>query len=224
MFNLYYFTEYATINYVKEHLMNTDSQRPYPVVIIVRGLPGSGKSYLAKELQKSIETPVVMLDPDATDYDSPEYKEHVRQQEAEGVDPKLHAYRFLRAQAYAGIAARKVVVWNQPFTNLEIFNKMTARLHDQAKEHNTHLQILVVEVEIDPDTAKERIKARKQAGGHGPSDETFARFTRDYKSFAKDGYTTVTADGADSPAHSVSLVMQALQDLQSKISTVREEQ
>ncbi len=213
MFNLYYFTEYATINYVKEYPMSTHSQRSYPVLIIIRGLPGSGKSYLAKALQKSIEEPIVMLDPDATDYNSPEYKTHVKQQEAEGVDPKLHAYRFLRAQAYAGIASRKIILWNQPFTNLEIFNKMVARLHTQAEEHDTELRILVVEVDVNPQIAKERVEARKQAGGHGPSDNTFERFVRDYKSFADDGYATVSVDGSSDASVSASAILKTLNNL-----------
>jgi len=187
----------------------------HPTLIVVRGMPGSGKSYLASELQKTLGSDkVVMLDPDATDYESEAYKEHVKAQIAEGVDPKLHAYRFLRAQAYDGIAARKVVIWNQPFTNLEIFNKMVDRLRTHASEHHTHLPILVVEVEIDPEVAKERVLERKRQGGHGPSDNTLAQRINDYKSFADEGYETVTVHGEDDVSSSVSSVVQALQDLQ----------
>lgn len=191
--------------------------REYPILILVRGLPGSGKSYLATRLQQVIKEQtnedVVMLDPDATDYDSKEYAEHVKAQTKEGVDPKLHAYRFLRAQAYEGIAAHKIIVWNQPFTNLEVFNKMVARLRDHAAQHATHLPILVVEVEIDLETAKARVAQRKAAGGHGPSDTTFLRFTNDYTSFAPHGYTTVQINGTDDPTTSVETIMQAIRAL-----------
>jgi adenylate kinase family enzyme len=189
----------------------------YPTLVLVRGLPGSGKSYIATRLQQAIEEAysekVVMLDPDATDYDSAAYAAHVKAQTAEGVDPKLHAYRFLRAQAYDGIAARKIVIWNQPFTNLEIFNKMVDRLRTHATEHNTRLPILVVEVEIDHDTAKARIATRKAAGGHGPSDNTFTRFTNDYTSFGPHGYTTVAVNGEDDALESVETIMESLQSL-----------
>ena len=60
-----------------------------------------------------------MLDPDATDYDSDEYKEHVKRQLADKVDPKLHPYRFLREQAYQGIKSKSIIIWNQPFTKSE---------------------------------------------------------------------------------------------------------
>jgi len=186
----------------------------HPTLIIVRGLPGSGKSYLASALHKSIgEDAAVMLDPDATDYLSQEYIDHIKTQAAEGVDPKLHAYRFLRAKAHKGIVDRKIIIWNQPFTNLEIFNKMIANLRGHAAENNTHLSILVVEVEVDPATAKERIAKRKQAGGHGPSDNTFGRFIGDYKSFAEEGYETVSVHGQDDVAVSVAAITKALQAL-----------
>ncbi len=166
-----------------------------PVLILVRGLPGSGKTYIASMLQSNIGQNVVMLDPDATDYDSDEYKEHVKRQLADKVDPKLHPYRFLREQAYQGIRSKSIIIWNQPFTNIEIFNKMTKGLSEYAKKHNTELKILVVEVETDPEVAINRIKERKQQGGHGPSEDTFKRFISDYQSVADQGYDVIRVSG-----------------------------
>ncbi len=193
-------------------------KREYPILIFIRGMPGSGKSYLAAVLQKSLRElvgvdEVVMLDPDATDYESQEYAEHVKLATAEGVDAKLHAYRFLRAKAYHGIADHKVIIWNQPFTNLEIFHKMIANLQAQAVEHNTSLSILIVEVEIDPTVAKRRVAERKEAGGHGPSDKTLAQRIGDHKSYADEGFETVTVHGEDDIAVSVASVLRALQKL-----------
>lgn len=185
-----------------------------PVALLIRGLPGSGKTYLAGEIKKAIGAEkVVMLDPDATDYQSQEYQDHVKTLTTENVDASLHAYRFLRGKAYAGIAEHKIIIWNQPFTNLEIFNKMAGRLRDQAAEHDTSLPILVVEIEIDSVMAKQRVDKRKNAGGHGPSDDTFERFARDYKSFASDGYCTVTTNGAGDISQSVQTVLAALEKL-----------
>jgi predicted ABC-type ATPase len=185
-----------------------------PTVILVRGLPGSGKTHLTFELKKALdEDKVVMLDPDATDYDSQPYHEHVKQQTAEGVDPSLHAYRFLRAQAFKGIEEDKIVIWNQPFTNLEIFNKMSAKLREHAAQHNKQLAILVVEVVVDHEIAKQRVQQRKLSGGHGPSDDTFTRFANDYKSFASEGYNTVTIHGDEDVAKSVATVVDALEKL-----------
>jgi predicted ABC-type ATPase len=195
------------------------SQKPilnldHPLLIVVRGIPGSGKTYLAEELRTALGADnVVMLDPDATDYDSKEYQAHTQSLTAEGVDPKLHAYRFLRGQAYDGIADHKIIIWNQPFTNLEIFHKMVGRMHDQAAACNTTLPILVVEVVIDDKIAKARVAKRMQAGGHGPSDATFERFVRDYATFANEGYDTVTVQGEDDRAASVAKIVQAAESL-----------
>lgn len=193
--------------------MDTPLQRSHPALIIIRGIPGSGKTYLAKKLVDSIKEPVVMLDPDATDYDSKEYADHVAEQTAAGVDPKLHAYRFLRAQAHRGIENHDIIVWNQPFTNLEIFHKMMNNLRTHASEHDTEFALLVIEVEVDAEIAKQRMIERKQAGGHGPSDEIFERFVNDYKSYSNEGFNTLTIDGSGDIDTSVAKVLDALHAL-----------
>lgn len=187
--------------------------RDCPIVILVRGLPGSGKTHVAFALRDTLSEEVIMLDPDAIDYEGEEYAEHVKQQIADEVDPKLHAYRFSRAKAYKGIADKKIVMWNQPFTNLEIFNKMVANFRIQAEENNVELPILVVEVQTNPELAKQRVEARKQAGGHGPSGDTFNRFVNDYEPFGPHGYTTVSVNGEDDVAISVQTIMSALHQL-----------
>lgn len=197
--------------------MNYMPDTLHPTLILIRGLPGSGKSYLSAALQQVLGPErVVMLDPDAIDYESVTYKAHVEAQTAEGVDPKLHAYRFLREQAYQGIRDHKVIVWNQPFTNLEIFQKMVDRLQTHAAENGTSLPMLVVEVAADPTTAQARVEARKQAGGHGPSENTFARFTREYTTAAPLGYDTVSVSGEADISGSVATILTALDELETE--------
>lgn len=181
-----------------------------PLIILIRGIPGSGKSYIAHELAHKLGSDVILLDPDTIDYDSQQYAQHVEQLTADGVDPKLHAYRFLRGMAYQGIKDGKVIIWNQPFTNLEIFHKMTHNLYAQAALHKTNLRMLVVEVEVDPVVAKQRIADRKQQGGHGPSGDTFNRFVGDYHSFSNDGYETITVHGEDDLQENVQSIMHAI--------------
>lgn len=185
-----------------------------PILILMRGLPGSGKSYIANALHAALgKEKVVMLDPDATDYESAVYKAHTEQLTQEGVDPKLHAYRFLRAQAYDGIEAGKIILWNQPFSNLEIFQKMLDRLQTHANEHKRNLSILIVEVELDPAIARDRVKKRKQAGGHGPSETAFLRFVDGYTSFAHLGFKTVRVDGGADVQDSVKTILKGMDSL-----------
>ncbi len=190
----------------------------HPILLVVRGIYGSGKSYLAERVQQQLQQlygqdSVVMLDPDATDYQSQDYKNHVTQQTIDGVDPALHPYRYLRAQAYAGIADHKVVMWNQPFTNLEIFNKMIANLLICADEHSTSLPILVIEVTADPTLAKARVIQRIKQGGHGPTDGTIDRRVAEYFSFAPHGYATISVSGEDDVAESLQTVLPKITEL-----------
>lgn len=189
--------------------MNAKQNPHTATLILVRGLPGSGKTHMSAALRQALGGEVVMLDPDATDYTSQAYLDHTRALTAEGVEAALHPYRFLRGQAYDAIAAGQTIIWNQPFTNLEIFDKVVARLRHHAKAHGVTLQLVVVEVEIDPAVAKQRVSQRKAQGGHGPSDDTFARFVRDYHSFAGHGYETVSVPGDDT-ASAVAAIIKLL--------------
>lgn len=171
-----------------------------PVLVLVRGIPGSGKSFLAKELAKEFDhDSYISLDPDQTDYESQAYKDHVIQQRKEGVDEILHPYRFLRAKAYKAIENHQIIIWNQPFTDLQILRNVTNRLEEHAHENQTKLPILIVEVEIPEKEAWKRLEIRKAAGGHGPEEERFKKFVSDYSTAAEAGYQTITVDGKENP-------------------------
>ena len=194
---------------------NHQSTNNNPVLCFIRGLPGSGKSYFANNLFKSIDTDQkILLDPDSTDYESEEYKKHVVQQTNEGVDPKLFPYRFLRAQAYEAIERRKIILWNQPLSNLEILQKVITRLEEHAQENGVLLQIMFIEVEIDPEIARQRIVERKNNGGHGPSNDVFTRFVNDYGSIKHLGYETISIDGLRESDLYIPKVLEIVQKLQ----------
>ncbi len=186
----------------------------HPTLMLIRGLPGSGKSHLSATLRGVLgNSNVVELDPDATDYQSEAYLKMSETLTNEGVDAKFHPYRFLRAQAYAGIEANKIIMWNQGFTNLDGFTKTIINLQTYATEHGTHLPLLVVEVEIHPDTAKNRVANRASGGGHDVPEEMFKRFINDYRSFTSEGFNTVTVQGEDDVQSSAATVGKALEDL-----------
>lgn len=191
------------------------SQQTNPVIIFVRGLPGSGKSHLTSKLVDDLDSQnTIVLDPDTINFRSEEYLQFTHTLSADGVDKQLHPYRFLRDKAYKGIENSQLIIWNQPFTNLEIFRKMVARMKDHAEDNDKTLGMLLVEVNIDRPTAKQRINERKKAGGHGPSEDTFNRFHDDYESFSGEGIKTVSVDGSDEINKSVKTVVQAIQDIQ----------
>lgn len=178
-----------------------------PVLIMIRGLPGSGKSYVARELQKQLDAgALVILDPDATDYDSQAYKDFSAALTAEGVDAKLHPYRFLRSRGYAAILEGKVIIWNQAFTHLDLLDRTIKNLQAYATEHGVELPAFVVEVEVELKVAKQRVHERAAAGGHDVTDEVFERFINDYKSFDGFGYDIVKVNGTADVAESASRI------------------
>lgn len=180
---------------------------------MVRGLPGSGKSHLTAALADAIgQDDVVVLDPDTIDLQDVKYLKFSKTLEEEGLDKAIHPFRWSRKLACDAIVERKVVIWNQPFTNRGIFERLVAFLEAHAQENGLRLPVLVVEVEIDHETAKERIAKRKMAGGHGPSDTTFMHRASEYQSYA-DGFKTVIVQGKDNVAVSLSAVLRALEDL-----------
>jgi predicted ABC-type ATPase len=187
----------------------------HPILVIIRGLPGSGKSYLTAALQKSIgDKKIVALDPDSIDQTRKEYSDFSKILTSEGVDTKFHLYRFSRSKAYDAIRSHKIIIWNQPFINFDGFKKTIDNLQAYAIEHDTHLPLLVVEVETDEDTAKKRIVERKKLGGHGPSEDVFARFVSQYQSFSQKGHDVITVRGHGGITESVGIVKKAIYELQ----------
>jgi predicted kinase len=194
--------------------MDIPESLEHPIAVFIRGVPGSGKTFLTTELLKSLDAnQVVVLDPDTIDFESQAYKEHAAAQRAEGVDEQLLPYRFLRAQAYQAIADHKLIIWNQPFTDLDAFEKITTRLKACADENHTALPILVVELETDRDVAWQRVQERKQAGGHGPSDSTLNRRMNEYNTAAPHGYAVVTVLGQQDVSKSAATVLESLEQL-----------
>jgi deoxyadenosine/deoxycytidine kinase len=185
-----------------------------PILVLIRGLPGSGKSYLAAKLQEQIGSDrVILLDPDTIDYTDMAYTTLSKSLHAAGVEEKFHPNRFLKAKAHAAVTNHKIIIWNQPFSDAWGFERTVDNIRTFATEQNITLPILLVELEIDHDLAKQRIAKRREEGGRGPSVERFTRFISDYTSLADKGYKTVIVRGDGDVAVSAGAVLSALRQL-----------
>ena len=194
--------------------MNDSTEALKPILVIVRGLPGSGKSYVVQELQSQMsDADFVVLDPDAIDFDSEAYAAFSAGLTADGVDAKLHPYRFLRSQGYAGIKEHKIIIWNQAFTHQDLLDRTIKNLQTYAVENGHELPALIVEVHVDPEIAKERVAQRVEKGGHDVSAEAFERFINDYKTFDGYGYQVISLDGTSDITESVTQVKTAIKKL-----------
>lgn len=194
--------------------MKDSSANLKPVLVMIRGLPGSGKSYLATEIQNQTESgQVILLDPDATSYSTEEYISFSSDLSATGVDEMLHPYRYLRSNAYKAIISGKVIIWNQAFTNQDLLHRTIVNLQTFAKEKGIELPVLVVEVDIDPAKAKERVANRAEQGGHDVSLEKFERFINDYSSFSEYGYQSITVNGEENVSANAKIIKQEIEKL-----------
>ena len=189
--------------------MNSDNDNN-PTLIIMRGLPGSGKSHLADELVKSLNKPSVVLDPDKIDFDSPAYINFTENLKKENVAPKLFPYRYLRSLAYGAIENNETVIWTQAFTNQDLLDRTIKNLSNYTSELSLKLKVLIVEVNIDENTARIRTKKREEDGQHGVDEDNFKRFINDYDTFESYGYDLVSVDGKNDVLVSVKTVLEKL--------------
>jgi len=169
-----------------EHMTDSDAETKgirepnntlEPRLIVIRGLPGSGKSTVASELQARMSNKTVLVDPDALDKDSEEYKQFsenlVKSQPS--VSEKVHPFRYLLHSAETALKNGNTVIWNQPFTDLDNLEYTIAHLEKQhqGEEQNKPLPVLVVNMEVDPEIAWDRVDKRQSSGGHGMTREKF---------------------------------------------------
>jgi adenylate kinase family enzyme len=188
-----------------------------PILILMRGLPGSGKTYIAQHLLQVLESKegvgsVLMLDPDAIENKTDEYVQAQKQFAANGIEEKFHPYRYLRGKAERAIEKQQIIIWNQPFTFRPAFERTITHLTSYASKNGVELPVLIVEVEVDQELAYQRTVARKKAGGHGPSKERFNQFVDEYVSFSDLG-PAISVSGADDVQNAINTIKQALTEL-----------
>lgn len=186
-----------------------NEQFPAPALIIIRGIPGSGKTSIARGLTEALGN-VEHIDPDDVDVASEVYRDFSRSLSAQGIDEKFHMYRYLNAKARAAIDAGSVLIWNQAFIDFKGLSITIERLREYADGRGIPLPVLVVNVAIDPAVARRRTEARAAQDGRIIDDDVMARFIRDYVPLDQAAYPSITVQGADPVATSVTAVVDAL--------------
>jgi len=165
-----------------------------PHLLIIRGVPGSGKTSLAKEIQKrlGLESSVV-IDPDEIDKQSPNYRSFIEDLKSNSpdIDESIYPYRFLLSRAKKAIELGTTVVWDQPFTVLDGLKYTTGTLTAHAKDLGISLSVIIVELQIPKEEAIKRINKRESEGGHGLTVDQINFFFEKYSTAEGFGFTTL---------------------------------
>ncbi len=170
-----------------------------PILLLIRGLPGSGKSTQARFLSEKLgKEKSLLLDPDYIDKKESEYlefSESLAQKEPD-LPVNIHPYRYLMNRALNGLKFSNIVIWNQPFIDLDQMDYTVRKL---AKDSNIDFETIVVDIETPIEISKQRNRLRIEKGGHGPSEEVFDGFVANYKRADSLGYRWIALDGTQEP-------------------------
>src|SRR6056297_2447341 len=113
----------------------TDKEQASATIIFIRGIPGSGKSFAAENLKRSVlGKNVTLLDPDFIDTSDTKYKELSTALTAEGINNAIHPFRWLRQQAIVKAQDNSVIIWNQPFTDEGVFDRLVSYLQTEIEK------------------------------------------------------------------------------------------
>src|SRR3990172_3664168 len=132
-------------------------------LLIIRGIPGSGKTKLAQELSERIgKNKIALLDPDCIDTAGIEYSQFIS--DLAKVDPaldqKYYPYRYLMQQARDSLRVGKIVICNQPFTDLCVLKRTVDLLDEYSMGISSSRHVVIIEQEASEDLARQRIARR----------------------------------------------------------------
>ncbi|HSX49257.1 MAG TPA: AAA family ATPase [Candidatus Saccharimonadales bacterium] len=188
-----------------------------PLLVIIRGIPGSGKSYLTNDIINKLSIDITIVDPDSINKESKTYKEFahkLRSTEPE-VEEKFYPYRFMLQIAHDRLNQKSkppFVIWNQAFTDTEGLDYTVRKLKSLC---NSQLNILIIQLDPHPEEAWKRIQERMQTGGHGMDSERFNSFVTKYQKIEPQ-YPNIVVDTFTSYENAVTQAMDQIKQIWTK--------
>lgn len=164
------------------------------LLILVRGLPGAGKTEFSRELSSRFCEGCERLNPDEIRTKEEDYDDFINELRLRnpGVSSKYYPYRYLRNRAKRLLNKGEVVIWDQPWTWFDGI-RFTVNHLDETVEGK--LQVFIIDVESDPVQAWKRVETRVEKGGHGPDKETFGNFIKDFRTAEELPYESFLVNG-----------------------------
>ena len=122
------------------------------MLILITGLPGSGKTTLAKELSRTLNAPCLSTD---RQRDEMGLRSHY------GLEDKLEVYRKLRAKTCSLLVKKPVVIVEGTFFQQQIRDTFIA-----SASHFGH-QTLIIYLEAQEKAIKERVNKKREMSQAG---------------------------------------------------------
>lgn len=171
--------------------------------LVIRGLPGIGKSTLAKTIAGGFgQEHCLFLDPDRVDLKLVERSVLLKHPGEEVTDQKL-IYRHLLSKARNALLEGKIVIWDQPWRSLwgirVTVNKLQEFLAIEGRE-NLCLRLIILEFAFDQELARHRLQQRLNEGKHGPTPRTFERFVSEFEKADPNEFNVFYLDARKAPA------------------------
>jgi hypothetical protein len=160
-----------------------------PVLILLRGLPGAGKSTLTKEIVSSfsIQTAVEVIDPDAITPDDPHFQ-NFKAEDSEPDREKVLVYRYNSYRAIQFLTLKKIVIWDQVWSKLDglvlTVRKILGGLVGVG-EDNFRLPIFVMEIHYSAEQAYIRVEGRNRKGKDLPI-HIFEKYVNNFRHIESD--------------------------------------
>lgn len=137
--------------------MTTENQKerlnPVGTLIMLRGIPGSGKTTLGNELMHALGTKAVGFNPDDFRYKDGKYDGSPASGD--------QIFALLDQMAISSLNCGKIVVWQRVWTTIKSYGD----LQDQVKNKLHPERLLLIEIDIQKTSAWERIAKREMSGG-----------------------------------------------------------
>lgn len=155
-------------------------EKKHAIILLIRGMPGSGKTKIALHIKKFFSDDCVVLDPDTLDKNDPDF--NALRTELQGtISEDVIPYRYLLKKANEAVGRGKVVIWPQAWTKLWGIKSALRSL----TEKNPELKRIVVEIELPIEIIKKRIAERVKTGGRGLDQRSLADFLEAFEPWDK---------------------------------------
>lgn len=141
-----------------ENKQQSEYEQKIPRLILLRGLPGVGKSTVANEIVSIVGNKTCkIIDPDLVDMESEEYKDFKANLICSGVKESVVMYRYLLDLTYQGLCERKNIIWTQAWTKIWGIESTVNKL-----EGTVIFKPLIVTLNADKNIVESRIENRKR--------------------------------------------------------------